>query len=459
LRRVLLSSIVALGLIAPFARADDGPAKVAEALGERRRSLENGLELVVLPSSRARAVVVVTAFRAGPRDETKDEAGISQLVARLYRKASAGARASGAADMELASLATPLGNAKDLVGFEVKHDAISFFATAPEDKLQAVLDVEKDRLTALAPSPELLEDVRSEAVFQSASVEGKTATRAWNTLLALAYGDCGLGRSRFGSSRAISGLGFDKVDAWRRAHFRPDAALVVIAGAHDPEGALEKAAKTLGAIPKPGDALAARPATPPCPPGPLRATIEGAAAAREVLVAFRGPDPGSDDEAAFLTLGLEVKDRVVAALRGAAHEQWVKLDADSDSPALLYARVSPKASVGTAEIESRTTAAVASLVGEEKLAPAALAALQKRVGHVLQGLTRPVDAALVGRRNGDDLTALVEAASDRASSEPLVRRREAIEKRLATLTPDGLRDAAHFYLAPERERVVVVGDK
>ena len=59
----------------------------------------------------------------------------------------------------------------------------------------------------------------------------------------------------------------------------------------------------------------------------------------------------------------------------------------------------------------------------------------------------------------DDVAVLVQLACDRATAEPLVRRREALTRRLDALTPETLRDAAHFYLSDERHRVVVVGEK
>jgi len=459
----LLCVLIALASFAARSttRADDGPAKVADALAEKRRTFENGLEAIVLPSARAHAVVVVTTFRCGPRDEGKDEAGVSQLIARLYRKAPAGARATSAAESELGSLAASVApNARDLVGFEVRHDAISFWAVAPEDKLANVLEVEKDRIAALAPTPELLEDVRSEAVFNAATAEGETGLRAWSTVLALAYGDCGLGRTTRGTSRAVSKLGLKEVEAWRHARLRPDNAFVVVAGAHDPEGAFDKVAKTLGSLAKPADPLPPRGLVPPSPAGPLRAAIEGAAVARKVYVAFRGPDAGGEDEAAFLTLGLALHDRVLKAVAGATHEQKVLFDAEADAPALLYASLVPRSAVSIADVESRATGAVAAFVHEEKLPAPALAQLQDRLRRLLEAKTRPLDAALVGRRDArPEEVALVEAATERASAEPLVRRREAVLRRLAALTPEALREAAQFYLAPERARVVVVGDK
>jgi predicted Zn-dependent peptidase len=442
--------IAAVGVIAGLdrTRADDA----AQTSGERRRVLENGLEVVVLPSTRSKAVVVVTTFRAGPRDESKEESGVSQLVARLYRRSAAGARPAGAAEQELVALAASGSQTSGLVGHEVRHDALAFFATAPEEKLLQVLEIERDRIAALAPTDADLEAVRTETVFEAATAEGKTQTRAWNALLALAYGDCGLGRSRLGLPRSVSALSLKTVETWRRARLRPDSAFVLIAGARDSDGALDKAQRALGAMARPKEPAPPRAPTPPAPPGPLRVAIEGPSVARQLLTGFRGPDPGSEDEAAFLALGFELKDRVTAALRGLAHDSTVSADARSETPPLLVVSATPRASVAMPDLEARVTSAVA-VLRDEKIQP--LVPLVDRVRRELEGLTRPLDGQIANKR--DETAALVEAACDRAAVEPLVRRRADLERRLDALTPDRLRDEAHFYLAEDRARVVVVG--
>lgn len=457
---LVAASPLVLGLASALSRADDAPRPAPapdEGTRERRRVLENGLEVVAVPSSRAKAVVVVTTFRAGPRDEAKAEAGAAQLVARLWRRSAAGARAAGVAEQELlglASLVRPSGQGPSgLVGHDVRRDAISEFATAPEDRLASVLEIERDRFTSLAPGAEVLEAARTEVVFKSATAEGQVPARAWNTLLALAWGDCALGRPVEGNPRAASALKLDALDAWRKARLRPDAAVVVIAGVHDGEAALAQAAKVLGSVPRPADPLAPRGAVAPAPTGALRAAIEAPHVGREVWLGYRGPEPGAEDEGAFLALALEVKDRVNQAEKGAATEVHLEV-ALSDSPSLLALKMLPRPQASVAEIETRATGAIATLRGD-KLAQ--IAPLRDRALKVLAGQTRALDPVLAAKK--DDVGILVQLACDRAAAEPLVRRRDAAAKRLAALTPEGLRDAAHFYLGDDRVRVVVVGEK
>src|SRR5207249_506117 len=143
------------------------------------------------------------------------------------------------------------------------------------------------------------------------------------------------GRSRFGTPQTVSSLTLDALEAWRKARYRPDNALVVVVGARDAKAALETVAAKLAKIPAAGGAPPGAPPVPAPRKGPQRASVESTAAARELLVAFRGPEPGSDDEAAFLALALRVKDLAGPALRPLAKEHGIQADARSSAPALL----------------------------------------------------------------------------------------------------------------------------
>jgi predicted Zn-dependent peptidase len=447
-RRFLLAVIVLSGL-ALSARAADPPV-LAPAPGatDVRKKLENGLEVLILPSARARSIVVLTAFGAGSRHEAPAEAGAAQLVARLLRDAACGPREAHAAELELNGLA---GLPKGGTGGDAYHDLTFHYATVPEGQLGAALEIERDRLSALKPTAKLLDEERAACFAELALASVKPEARARSVLAALVYGESGLGRSRFGTPQTVSSMTLETVEAWRLAHLRLDDALLVIVGVHDAKAALDAVESKLGKLAAPGGARLAAPPLPLPVKGPQRASVDGPVAARELLLGFRGPEPGSDDEAGFLALALELRDRLGPELKGYAKEFHVGADARSNAPALLSISVTPRPSISIADVESRVQGALASVRTD---APGDLAKLRARVASGLARLTAPLDPQLAASK--DEPATLVEAALDRAVAEPLLRRREALEKRLAALTSESFLATARSVLADDRACIVAI---
>ncbi len=444
MRRVVIVSLIALSGALAVARADDPVPEPAPP--EAHEVLANGLEVVVLPSKRAHACSVLTAFRAGARSEDAGEAGVAQLAIRLRRLAACGTREPNAADREIAALG-PKNDAGTATGADSVHELSYTWAVVPEDKIGAVLDIERERFVSLRPEKAGLEDVRSALLAEPL----KRETRAWNALLALAFPSSGLGRSRLGTPETVSTLGLDAVLAWGKGHLRVDDAVLVIAGARDAKAALELVRAKLGTIPRPDQPPAAAPAIPAAPKGPVRAAIDGPATARHVWLAFRGPAPGGDDEAAFLAATFALKDRVVDALQGKAHEATVRVDARSDCPALLVVSVTPRPSVPLLDVEARARGA-ANLVRTQP--PADMERLRARVARMLDACTSPLDKDLEGAK--DEPGALVDAAVDRALAGPLVARRDALKKSLAALGSDAFVAKAKELLSEERLSIATI---
>jgi predicted Zn-dependent peptidase len=372
-KRVLFASCLAVALGGLACADDPAPPPKAAAPDEVRETLPNGLEVVILPSAKAKTCAVVSGWRTGARDEQTNEAGAAQLVARLVRRSACGAREADAADKELAALAPKSANGAS-TGCDSFHELTYTWATVPEEKLGVALDIERDRLVALKPTAALLDDVRQSLL----TVPMKRETRAWDAVIGLAYPESSLGRSRLGSPDTVAGLGLDAVEAWRKAHLRIDTQILVIAGCKDAKAALQLVHDRFEKIAKPEAPLAAPPGVKPAAKGPVRATIEGPQMARHVWLAFRGPEPGTDDEAAFITATFALKDKVVAALQGKAHDATVRADTRSNAPALLVISATPRPATNLIDIEARARGA-ANLVRTE--APADLEKLKARVEH------------------------------------------------------------------------------
>lgn len=451
MKRFVASGLAALLVGLAVARADDPPAqpqpRKPAAPSELSEKLANGLEVVVLPSAKAKQVAVVTAWRTGARDEQASEAGTAQLVARLLRKAACGTREAGAADAELAALGPKNSGPQASTGSDSVHALTWTWATVPEDKVGLVLEIERDRLTALKPTAAVLDEARQGIMTELV----KRETRAVNALVALAFPDSALGRPRNGSGETVSSLKLETVEAWRKAHLRIDAGVLVIAGVKDGKAALALVKEKLGSIAKPEGALPVTEAPKAAPKGPLRSSLDGPQMARHVWLAFRGPDAGTDDEAAFLAAVFALKDKVEAGLQGKAREVTVRADARSDSPALLVISASPRPSTPLLDVEARARGAANAVRSE---APGDLDRLKGRVEHLLDGFTSPLDQEIQGAK--DEAGAVLEAAVDRALAQPLVLRRETLKKSLRALTGETFLAKAKVLLSEDRMSIVTI---
>jgi hypothetical protein len=426
--RVRLVPLVFFVLAVAVARADDPKPPTDPALQEIREVLPNGLEVVVRPSARAKLCSVLVGYRTGARFEQTAEAGVSDLVSRLHHRAAVAALGSN-------------------TGSESLHELTYSWAVVPEDKLGVVLDFERDQLVASSATQTQLDEVRQELFNEPV----KREARAWNSLIALAYPDSGLGRPRLGTAESVAALTLERVEAWRKAHFRVDTGVVVVAGARNPKAALDLVRARLGAVARPEAPLPEAPAVPPAAKGPVRSRLEGPPAARHIWIALRGPDAGSEDEAYFLAGAFALKDRVVVAMQSKAHDATVHVDARSDAPALLVVSATPRPATPVLDVEARLRGA-ADMVRNQ--APADLEKLKGRVVRMLDACTAPLDPSLEGAK--DEGSALADAALDRALASPLVLRRDALKKSVAAITADAFLAKMKVLLSEERMCLVTI---
>lgn len=428
MRLVPLVLVALVGALVVGARADDPKPPAEPPPQEVREVLPNGLEVVIRPSARAKLCSVLVGYRTGARFEQAADAGVADLVARLHHKAAVAALGSN-------------------TGSDSLHELTYAWAVVPEEKLGAVLDFERDQLVASSATQAQLDEVRQELFNEPV----KRETRAWNSLIALAYPDSGLGRPRLGTAESVAALTIDRVEAWRKSHFRVDAGVVVVAGARSAKAALDLVRARLGAVARPEAPPPEAPAVPTSAKGPVRSKLEGPAAARHVWIAFRGPDAGSEDEAFFLAGAFALKDRVLVAMQAKAHDATVHVDARSDAPALLVVSATPRPATPVLDVEARLRGA-ADVVRNQ--APADLEKLKGRVVHMLDACTAPLDPSLEGAK--DEGRVLADAALDRALASPLVARREALRKTVGAITAEAFLARMKVLLSEERMCVVTV---
>ena len=250
------------------------------------RTLENGLRVAVFPIHRLPIVQVELIVPAGQSAEPADQAGVAFLTAQLLTRGTSSRDASTYA-ADVARLGATI------TGASSRDDATLTGAFLARD-LGAGLELLRDAALNPVFNDEDLRAARAQATRTLDQLHQNAAAVAeeqiWNVLFAgLPYG-----RALLGSDSAMVGLTRDQVRAFHRDHYRPDAALLVIAGDVAPDSAFAQAKDLFGRWN--GHALPRAPIRTPEPLPKLKVRVLDVPEAQYSMVRLGLPLPGRRSE-------------------------------------------------------------------------------------------------------------------------------------------------------------------
>lgn len=204
-------------------------------LGDLERSrLENGLEVCLLPSTQAPIVVVSIWYRVGCRDEAGDQGGLAHFLEHMMFKGSA-AFPMG----EIDRLTQALGGENNAF---TSHDATAYHFAFATEHWQRALEIEADRMNALLLDPDEIEKERQVILEEISMYEDDP----WDSLeletTRRFYDGHPYGRSILGQRESVEAIDREALEAFHRRYYRPDNAVLVIAGdlGRDPLRAVER---------------------------------------------------------------------------------------------------------------------------------------------------------------------------------------------------------------------------
>jgi zinc protease len=242
--RVLAHAVVALcavGWSADSARAEPAPPrKVASVEGITEYRLANGLRVLLSPDpSLPRVTINLTVF-AGSRHEGYGEAGMAHLLEHMLFKGTP-------THPDIPRLLKERGARSNASTW---LDCTNFYETltASDDNLAFALRLEADRLvnswireTDLATEMAV---VRSEF----GSGENSPPYILQQRMRAAAYEWHNYGKPEIGCLSDIERVPIDRLRAFYRKHYRPDNAMLIVAGRFDEAKALEGVSRYFGAL-------------------------------------------------------------------------------------------------------------------------------------------------------------------------------------------------------------------
>jgi zinc protease len=217
------------------------------------RTLPNGLRVAVFQDHRLPLVQMRLLLPAGVAQESQEAAGVASATVQLLRAGTSSRTAAGfAADVDL------LGGS--IIG-SATRDYSSVSGTFLSADFEAGLELLADAVVNPVFPPEEVESFRAQSADVLLQTRRDPATLAEDRLWALAFGGHPYGRNPLGTIESLGGLDRDAIREFHRDFYRPDRAILAIAGDVDPERAFAIANDRFGS-------WAGRTATPPRAPAP-----------------------------------------------------------------------------------------------------------------------------------------------------------------------------------------------
>lgn len=250
------------GLVTPAAAsqsvAASSPAAVMKiAANLSSFTLDNGLEVVVIPDHRAPVVTHMIWYKAGAADEPAGQSGVAHFLEHLMFKGTS-THPNGAFSKAVAEI----GGQENAF---TSNDYTAYFQRVAKEHLGLMMEMEADRMENLVLNEEIIAPEREVVLEERRSrVDRNPGSRLRETLNAVTYVNHPYGSPVIGWESEIKALNTDAAIAFYDRFYTPNNAILIVAGDVEAENVRALAEKTYGKVARraePGTRL--RPAEPP----------------------------------------------------------------------------------------------------------------------------------------------------------------------------------------------------
>jgi len=361
MRRSIRFFLVAALLLAPAAfpqTLPQGVRKVTSVEGITEYAWPNGLRVLLFPDQSQPKVTVNVTYLVGSRHEGNGEAGMAHLMEHMLFL-----RTKSGKDVK-----------KELTdhGAEwngtTSDDRTNYFetVTASDENLGWALGLEAERMTGMRIEKELLDKEMTVVRNEFEMGENSPINVLYLRTIGAAYSFHPYGKPTIGTRSDIENVPIDKLDAFYHKFYRPDNAVVMVAGKFDESKALADVAAGLGAGPRPQTAIPRTYSVEPPQEGERTLTLRRRGDNQAVLAVYHTPAATHPDMAALEVLAGVLGDTPSGRLYKALVESKKAVNVEADEqpmhdPGFLLAMaiLRPEQNIDEArEIELKTLAGV-----------------------------------------------------------------------------------------------------
>jgi zinc protease len=241
IRQVLRLVAVAVAAIAfaATAMAADAPGKLGQMT---TFSLTNGLRFVVIADHRLPVVTHMVLYGSGSAADAPGHSGLAHLLEHLTFKSCNASKAAS-----FAETITRLGGRDNAV---TNHDTTYYYQRVTADRLAAVMDLEARRMARFEiTEAEFAAELQVVKQERRANVDGDPIKLLNEEMMAAFYPKHGYGVPPLGWHPEIDTLTLAQAKQYFAANYRPDNAIVVVAGDVTPDQVRKLADATYAAVP------------------------------------------------------------------------------------------------------------------------------------------------------------------------------------------------------------------
>lgn len=209
----------------------------------RSARLDNGLTVLVVPDPVLPCLTYLTTYKVGSRNERPGITGISHLFEHMMFN---GARKHGPKAFDKA-----LESNGGFSNAYTTHDVTTYYEGVPSEKLPLVLDLEADRMRDLDLSEANLASEREVVKEERRLRTDESPIGAlYELLYAAAYMAHPYRWPVIGWMADIEAIAVHDIKEYFRIHYQPANAIVAVAGAVDPQRAIDEIQQWIGPLPR-----------------------------------------------------------------------------------------------------------------------------------------------------------------------------------------------------------------
>ncbi|MFE8603932.1 M16 family metallopeptidase [Archangium violaceum] len=276
----------------PRAEATASPAAPftsVEGITEYR--LDNGLRVLLFPDPTKPTVTVNVTYFVGSRHEGYGETGMAHLLEHLLFK---GTPTTPNVPQALTQRgARPNGT--------TWLDRTNYYETLPssDENLRWALSFEADRMVNSFIAKKDLDSEMTVVRNELERGENNPSRILFQRVMSSAFTWHNYGKSTIGSRADLEHVPIDRLQAFYRKYYRPDNAMLVIAGAFEPQKALAEVQATFGRLSKPAEPLPSTYTEEPTQDGERLVTLRRVGDVSALSAVYHVPEGAHSDFAAI----------------------------------------------------------------------------------------------------------------------------------------------------------------